>query len=324
MNDPLVCFCLRKRRSEVMRAIQSTPVPTLETLMRAIGVGTVCTSCRHDLRKMLSEPSRSIPSETKGSMQPMLEYARHPTARSPYRRFRRFARDMINAWTGKTVFTGNLFFREDERFTTTIIIVNTPHPSYPSHTLTQIVRIQCYGADGVERVDHHQTLAVGETIFFHVRDRVGQSKFGLARVTMRPRFPWQAWRWRIGANRPYMAYRRDGHEAVVHEKTVWFERPFVLPGVVSHPARDTFLCLANVNDRVGEAHLTMTSSHGSETVTLAFLAHGAQVFRLPDHVAGAFIETVTCYANIAFSAYQLTVNRVGGSISLQHLVREGA
>ena len=320
--DPLVCYCLRKRRSEIERCLMDGRAHDLSSLMRRLGVGTVCTSCRHDLAALLKEP-RSCEA-TVASTEETLSYERHPSSRSPYRRLRRFIREWLTAWSGKTVYRGQLVFRQDDGFATSLVIANTGHPSFRAGTIALVLRVECFNAEGQMLSDTIQPLAMHQTLLVRLTDIIGCAGHGLIRVTLRPRFSWQAWRWKIGANRPYLLYERAGHQAVVHEKTVWFERRFVLPGVVSHPARDTYLCLSNVNDRAGELQLTLHSVNGSEQVTLIFPSLGSQLYRLPLHVQGAFIQSVSCEATIACSAYQLSLNHGSEAISLQHLVREGA
>lgn len=314
--DGIVCYCLRIRRSEVMRAWRSHDGDAA-SFMRQTRLGTVCTSCRSTLRGMCASSAAAAEPST-GPTQKL--YSWHEPDLSPWKRLRRRLRVLRARLRGTRELRFFAAYRADDGWRTALHVSNLRHPAMRTSAVPVRTTVESFRQDGSLAETKTFTLAAGETR----RVDVGAAGCGLSRMTVRPLWPWDALRLRVGSLRPYVTYETEGRAMTIHEKSLHFEHPRAVPGLVPAGGREIAVLMANIRDHEGWVDLVLRTDAGEERLRTALPPFGAHLATVPHDVDGAPVREVAMHSSVAFSGYQFTRRTGSPLVSVQHLVKEGS
>lgn len=328
-RDGLLCYCLRRRKSEVIAAWQKHQWRDIEEFMDATRVGTVCTSCRSTLRHLLLEEIPRLPRESAGFGESALPKiaARGVRPLGYWKRFRRALRGVRKRYAGPREVSYHAVWRLDHGFETEVAVANVVNTMFPSAVVDLKCRIRCYDTDG---------SLLGEGVFDLRRGSVrniglssflgGKSPhegFGLIIITVAPMRRRDLRRWKTGANRPYLTLKKDGNMMTVHEKALWFDTPRVVPGIEGSKYQDVTFAMANIEAGEGMVSVRLRFEGGEREDKIHLAPYAACLYALPSEVNGCRVEEVELFSTVHISGYQFATNRVSGLSSVQHLVKEG-
>ncbi len=325
MSDPIVCFCLRKKQSEILRRWHELDDPDPSVFMGKTEIGTVCTSCRHDVRKLLvsakKDPTAFIAGE---KPQEIIYSTRHQPMLSPWKRFRRTAGRWKKRLLAKAAPVYHLVYRNQEGFSSRLHLLNLEARDFRGQTVPITAAIEFFSAGGdlIKQEEFH--LPVDGRFELDTTAYVANGS-GLLRITLKPQHIWDKWRWHTGSNRPYMEYTSaEGLSASIHEKTLDFNTPTTIPGVHRlFPARSVDFLIGNASEHAGSVKIDLVNAQGSmQRMEVGFKPHAFASFHLPEQSEGADVVELKLSSDIGFSGYQFTTGP-GRGFSVQHLVKEG-
>ena len=325
-DEQILCYCLRRRKAEVVRAWRSRDWRDIEEFMNETKVGTVCTSCRSTLRHLILEElpkERGVLAGDAASL-PVIR-GRTERALTGWKRIRRSLRKFRKRYTGPKMVSYHAVWRLDDGFESAIAIANTRNRMFPEGTVDLKCRVSCYGPDGVLLRNAAFSLPVDTVENIDVRAFLDEHcrGFGLVQMTVYPQRRRDLKRWKTGTNRPYLTLSKDGNMMTVHEKTLWFDTPRVVPGIDASPDQDTIFAMANIEDVPGSVSVRLHADQEPEERILQFHPRAALLWQVPQEVRGKRVNAVELLSSVHISGYQFTRNRNSGLHSVQHLVKEG-
>ncbi len=332
-QDSFICYCLRKTRATVRREWSAHGCHNARDLMVATKVGTVCTSCRHDLEVFSTELAKEMPTiqqATQRENSPMI-YSRHHPAMSWWKRCRRVVGRIKHRYFDPRTLHFFGVYRLGSGLTTEVHFLNITQPRFPTANIDLMLDVTCYDEQGASLLTRSILLKKEAAYTFDLAQesllqplvKGSQHRFGLVHAVLRPVRRFDGWSWNTGSNRPYMSYVFNGHRFSVHEKSLRFEEQTVIPGVVGLPGQEISFALANVDTQRGFVEIVLQCATQKQVQRLEFQPFAAHFFTLPMMVNGERVEQVSLHSSISFSGFQFTKSQASGEVSVQHLVKEG-
>lgn len=329
-DNPIICYCLRRRLTEVEDAWKKGDFKSAEdfrAFMEATKMGTVCTACRSTLKNLVeTKLAAGIQTPTSARAPLPQIYNTRNRKLSPWKRFKRILRRARDRSVGMRILSFHTFYRYDADYQTAFVIANVSNPDFQGAAVDLAGRVRAWDERGRLWHDAEHDLPREKTITIDLEklERGDTNpRFGLLQIDLRPRRTSDARRWKIGSLRPYVTFQKNGLSATVHEKSLRFETPRVLPGIVGNPVQNTVIALANIDDVAGTVTADVRAARGAVAHTLEFEARAALLYTIPETVSGALVTEISFTSTIGLTGYQFAENKTSGLFSVQHIVREG-
>lgn len=325
-DDKILCYCLRRRQSEIITAWHKRHFSNLEEFMDETKVGTVCTSCRSTVRELLLKEAYSAMAASSEVRTLQKIYSKHELQLSFYQRVKKNLRRIKNSYTGMREINFYTFYRFDDGFKSAISIQNLANPDFPKMKVDLIAQLTCFGKNGEKIYQGEHLLPYGGTHMLYLEPlfkKGAAGHYGLLRIDVWPSSIHDARKWKIGSLRPYLSLEKNGLILTIHEKSLWFNTPRVAPGIEGSPWQEVRLALANIDAGPGLVSIKLKTKNHEEEKKLDFMPYSAHFFTIPEKVLDETVEQVELYSTMSLTGYQYVTSKRSGLTSVQHLVKEG-
>jgi hypothetical protein len=325
MEDRLFCYCLLKRASEVAAAWKAEEWRDVRAFMDETRIGTVCTSCRGELYQLVEAIRRGEVMPVPLANAKQLSSARRPKL-TPWKKFKRVVRSALKRREGMRELTFHTIARTGAGWRSSLQLANLANADFPGRTVDLEAKISVYNPDGIVAGERVLSVPAGKVQVVDISEIFNPSsdQLGLVIIRFTVNGRRAAQRWRVGTNRPYMTWTHDGRPLTIHEKSLSFDRPCVLPGVLTIPGAEIDLCLSSITDQPGSIQFRLHSAEKTAEHRIDLGPFASALWTVPTELDGKPIKEIEAQSTIALTGYQIVRNLRSGLMAIQHLVKEGS
>ncbi len=308
----------------------------MEEFMAATKIGTICTSCRAGLKHLIEDEiprsdGKRVALEQQPVSRPAIYRNRTPQQLGWWKRMRRILRKFRQRSAIMKQLDFHMVWRGDDGFDSSVTVANLDNPDFPHALIDLSCTLTWYDQNGQMWHRRVYPLPRNAVVTVSAREcRTGLQPeaakkilYGLVHAAFYPMRRRDARHWKAGSTRPYISYTKEGRRFTIHEKSLCFDTPRVVPGIDGRSFQTTILAIANIESKSGTVSVTARGRDKNETQTLRFAPSSAVLYPLPDTVSGTPVTEVEMLSDIAISGYQFFCNKKSGLIAVQHIVKEG-